>query len=580
MAYKLQNLIMKNFGGLRGADVVFDIQPITVFAGPNNAGKSSIKDAIQFAFNGQARHTNKYNTAGELAFCGNVDDMLVHLNYLDDGELCTVKRNAKSASKGVGDFNPFIGWALNPMGFLQLKPKERGAIIVDAIGGDIQAIVKQAVAEHVGDVPKEIKAELKTSGVDMFNVDALRNAVCEIRRGFKRDIKNLCTTNPVLQDFGLPQNFDVANVDAQLKNLDGLKAELVAIVEKGQRALRLKARKKDLQKAIKQIPKVSDITDDEKRLVAEYNEKTVLAGLLQNIAKTVGTKKMGNCPLCGASAEAGNMADTCDEIHDWLKAVQPDVDAIEQKATEASKWNITLQSHKAAIAEIDNEVNNLKIAGEVLDKLGVKAGLKMPKFTGTDVAIWAEKEKAKHDKRADELRSQVDAYRRFKAAQDTYNSDVKRGADLTVLVEECDRIDGALQDGGPVKSYIAENAAQLPINNKLLKLWNMPSLKWYSDGAITLFDRPIEQASESERYRAACIMGLALAAAGDVGFAALDGFEILVGENSADAVYEAMKACKLNNVLVFVSKSIVTKATPKYMSLYNVDGGLVTPLKI
>ena len=106
----------------------------------------------------------------------------------------------------------------------------------------------------------------------------------------------------------------------------------------------------------------------------------------------------------------------------------------------------------------------------------------------------------------------------------------------------------------------------------------MDGLKWSDNGEIAFKGRPIEMASESEKYRAGCVLALALASVADVGFAALDGFEMLVGKN-ANGFFDAVEECGLNNVFVFTStdKDFSDVESPD-MDIFEVIDGKVTKL--
>jgi len=170
--------------------------------------------------------------------------------------------------------------------------------------------------------------------------------------------------------------------------------------------------------------------------------------------------------------------------------------------------------------------------------------------------------------------AQIQAYRSYKAALAADAEKRAKALENETLIAECDRIDAALKDGGPVKAAIAAGGRQLPINQNLLTAWGMDGLRWADNGDITLRDIPIEWASESERYRAACVMGLALADVADIGFAALDGFEVLVGDN-ANAFFDAVQECRLGNVFVFASRCGVpdADAIPAWLDVFDVVDG-------
>ena len=182
----------------------------------------------------------------------------------------------------------------------------------------------------------------------------------------------------------------------------------------------------------------------------------------------------------------------------------------------------------------------------------------------------------------DTLQANIANYRRYeKAISDNEDSRIKADK-LDSLIAECNRIDDALKDGGPVKSAISAGGRELPINDNLLQLWNMPSLAWSDNGEISLIPEgvsrsvTIEYASESERYRAGCVMALALAEVSGIGIAALDGFEVLVPDN-ANAFFGVVNECNIKNVLVFHStaKDYSQVDVPEWLKVFKVENGKV-----
>ncbi len=74
-------------------------------------------------------------------------------------------------------------------------------------------------------------------------------------------------------------------------------------------------------------------------------------------------------------------------------------------------------------------------------------------------------------------------------------------------------------------------------------------------------------------------MGLALAEVGDVGFAALDEFEVLTGDN-ANRFFDAAQESGINNVFVFTStdRDFKKAAVPQWLEIFKVDSGAIERL--
>ncbi|GAG95044.1 unnamed protein product, partial [marine sediment metagenome] len=139
-------------------------------------------------------------------------------------------------------------------------------------------------------------------------------------------------------------------------------------------------------------------------------------------------------------------------------------------------------------------------------------------------------------------------------ALQTYDEFADKEPELNGRIDECNIVDKLLADGGLVKAEIAQAGRTLPINADLVSAWDIDSFEWNTNGDISYLGQPIEAASVSEKYRIAQVLSLALAEIGDVGFACVDGYEVLCQPHAGQFVAAVSKS-KLNNVLLFVSMS-------------------------
>jgi len=192
-----------------------------------------------------------------------------------------------------------------------------------------------------------------------------------------------------------------------------------------------------------------------------------------------------------------------------------------------------LGEYQAKLIEIDSVKAENYLAEQDLRRLESRQKELNQKFKGVEYKNGSEDWLKNLTEQRDTLQANVSNYHRFKTAGDGFELAGKKAKKLDELIEECDRIDEALKDGGPVKSAISAGGRHLPINENLLRVWGFDgTLDWQDNGEIFLGNLPIEYASESERYRAGCVMALALAQVSGVGIVALDGFEVLDPDNS------------------------------------------------
>jgi len=555
---QLKNLKIKNFVGLPAADIEFD-RPVSLFVGKNNQGKSSIRDAIQFALTGKCRAMSKFNEARNLSRGDN--GMLVELDMVDKetGEINSIRRTI--STPGGSDAKSLLRYCLNPHEFIALPAKERGKVLAEVLGGGLKDVIRTAIALQIGDINESLLAEIKASGVDVLDVDAFRNEVVESRRAIKRTKKELPDKQPLLGDYGLENGYAVAEDEKAIKILGDRIAKGGEIIAEAKKQLEIKAdlmvtEKKidELKGQIKKVPNLPPgISADEITMASVY------CNLIESLLLKENGRANIKCPLCEGARKRDSFTIRHKQLEEWLEKYHGRL--IDRD--EIVRQNAACESAMATLEERRKELNQ--------------------KFKGVEYKEGSEDLLKNLTEQRGVLQANIANYRRFKTAEAEFEQAGKNAVKLDELIEECDRIDEALKNGGPVKSAIAAGGRKLPINENLLRLWNMPTLTWSDNGEISLVPEgvskhvSIEYASASEQYRAGCVMAMALAEISGVGIAALDGFEILVSDN-ANAFFEAVNECNIKNVLVFASndKDYSEANTPDWLRVFQVVKGKVT----
>lgn len=559
---KIESLKVHNFVGIPDAELIFK-KPVALITGPNSASKSSLKDALLFAFTGKSRAVKKFKDAKQLAHKGK-DDMQVQVAYLDkDKNPCTITRSLKNASKGVEFQDPYIPFCLNPQAFIDLPPRDRGAILSAILGAGLNELVEAAMAEHVGDIQhEEIIAAIRASGIDRHNVDALRALIVDLRRTYKREADNQSAKEPTLDDYDLPEDFDVAEAEHQYKDEKAKKIETLTTYSRHKvMAAELKGKIKTwTARAKEKRAAIELLTDAEKELLKSHLTLNAIRDfILRAYDDSLGIDAEIPCYLCNTKVTQKTMMDKANDCQAGLEASQDAVDAIKDR----DMANERLE-REAVTAENGVEEFKQKLEGLVLIDSDEDLEAAIVTAKGEQAEKW----------------NQIMRYRTYLADVDNYKNSQKRVGNLKDYVVECNRVDEALKDGGPVKSAIAEGGKPLPIMKKLLDVWGLDEFTWMDNGEIEVFGRPVNQASASEQYRTACIMGLALAEAAGVGICGLDGFEILVGDKAND-FFDVVQDCKLNNVFVFASSEkdyTKIKNVPKWLEIYLASEGNITKL--
>lgn len=526
MKIRLNILKIANFVGLSRAEIVF-AKPVTMFFGPNNAGKSSIKDAINFALTGKARHAGTFTAAKSLAHKGR-RGMSVELSYQLDGlkEVCTKTRATKNISKDVDD-NILLPYCFDGMRFIELTPKERGHIFASVLDKGNVDVIKEAIKKHVTFTTK-LRDEVKVLCKNVLDVDAIRDTVIEIRKGLKReravfaDIKE-----PQKSDFNLLPTHDDLAVTKEQETLRQLKVDLMqehkTASEHNQRQAKVHSTKKELGALRKQL---RDIPNGASDLIANVQAKEDLISLLELMSIS------GVCPCCGRSISKEAAIKRGNEIFT----------AIDEEKEKLGKLSGHIEKNRTLTSQIESLSTKL----ESLETME----LPEPKRNEDEIQKDVDDLNTKLSG-LDEIKRSLD---RYDGALQEYDEFVDAEPALNERIKECDNVDKLLADGGPVKAEIAKAGRTLPINRDLISAWDIDSFEWNTNGEISYLGQPIEAASVSEKYRVAQVLALALAEIGDVGFACVDGYEVLCQPHAGHFI-EAVENSKLSNVLLFTSMS-------------------------
>lgn len=550
---KLRTLKADNFVGLDHAEVMFD-KPVTLITGRNNQGKSSIKDALLFALTGKCRAMRFNKEVGNIIRGSN--GMAVELEWGEPGnEFAEVIKRSKSTVGVHVDERPVLRYCLNPSEFIALSPKERAKILSDVLGGGLNDVIKQAIIDHIGSINETVLSEVKGSGVNILDIDVFRNQVVQQRREYKRLIEQLSDRPPLLGDYELDADYDIARDQKAVRDLAVRITKGSEMIAQAQRMVDTKAEIFQLGKDIEKLEAGRQKVPNLPRGVSK--DKLTMAPVYLSIQETMLSESDSSqckCLVCATYTDRKALQLIHDDLAEWYNSYAEKVQAREQ----AIEHN----------ARIDDE---LKLKTNLL-------GLAKSRLVEVDVPKGGEDLLATLQAERDAAQKRMAKYQLWQDANDSFKQAGAKRQSLTALVAECNRIDEALKDGGPVKSAIAAGGRKLPINESLLQVWGMTDLAWSDNGEITLGHLPIEYASKSERQRAACIMALALAQVSGIGIAAIDEEFDALDDDNRNRFFGAVTECGLSSVLVCSSttRDYSQVHVPDWLTVFAVDAGKVT----
>ena len=547
---RLKGIEIKRFAGIREAQIDLS-RPVTMFIGRNAQGKSSIRDAIAFALTGMARGITKAKDHGLLANDGG-KAMEVTLTYEDQGDDCITRRDAKGGFKGTLD-NPLLPYCLEPLRFMGLAAKERAAILTAALGSQ-EDVVQAVLARHLPNIDDDIAMEIRSSGIDRLNVEQLREkGFVTCRRVYKRELGQIpsAEAGPKPESYDLPAEFDAGAAEERLAGLEKRIEKGQQMVGARQAALQRQAEAVAVQQQIDELqsqrqPVGKGVDFDE--IVEKLGQVDVLLKLLEQAQQT------SLCPVCGKAGVPVEFVKVGNELAAWAEKYRATVERV--------------QRAEAANARIDTQIDGLVARLEALrsqEPASLPAG--------------SQDKLAELQRQRDHLQTQMQAYRRFCEDLGRFQAGQQRAERLRQLIAECDEAVELLRDGGVIQSEIAAAGRALPIHESLKEAWGVADFEIHDNGEILLHGRPIELASTSEQYRVAGLVALALAQIGGVGFAALDGFEVLTSR-LRNRFLAAIEDAGVANVLVFCSteNGLAPAGLPDWLAVYGVRDGRVERL--
>ena len=118
-----------NFLGARGVEVQLNT-PVTLFAGKNGAGKSSLQEAVRMALTGEAVRVGMKKDYGQLITNG-AESGFSEVFTQDDGVYSIVLPSGKGTCLADGNVLPFV---LNAQRFASLGGNERRAFLFGLMG--------------------------------------------------------------------------------------------------------------------------------------------------------------------------------------------------------------------------------------------------------------------------------------------------------------------------------------------------------------------------------------------------------------------------------------------------------------
>lgn len=597
---KLKSLKIQDFCGIQSADVDLSA-PVTVILGDNGASKSSIKDAIQFVFSGGLCENRGYTKKNQAGMLQNDDGtkLLVELEAVCG----TYKRTATTGT--TPPINPDMSTiAINPQSVLTMKPRDRQGVFGKLLSDD--STVKE-IQEKIWAMNFSYKI------TTIADLDGIQKSTVGARQEAKRVIIALTDEHKdkpaaSIDIVGTPFDLTKQQLD-KLKNLfndrtnerDGLNRRIGAYqsdlegVDRSMSVADLKAKKTKLQKRRQLlVDTLEALKQDRTKLQCNLNAagellRTRQAGLDKHKAQRDQNQILlnqikairGKCPFCTHTLTGKTLKQIVDKISSEIAELDAGIKLAEADLKEPRTKHTNLQKEVYRMAQTDSgvviDLSEVENELEDIDARIIRVGkvpvieneLKVCQEKLTDILL-----------RIVNLSNLIEAKTKYDTYNETYEASIQQIREQRTIIDNMNKLDEALKPDGELRKIANKSMESAAFDMELAKAWGMESLKLEPDGTITLFGRPVEAASDSEKYRAGVLLAELLSRSIKLGILVLDGLEILSDTTRAALNDRLLHWNHFKNIILLRTVSQRPKELPKagWIKCYWVENGTVEQL--
>lgn len=521
---KLQSITISEVLGLSRADIHF--AGITLVAGNNATGKSTLADCISMAMLGTPSRVSMKKELGQLLH----DDAAkgrVTISY-DEGE-GTAEFRLPKGEHHADEFTgmQFLPYVLNPSKFAELTADERRTLLFQLTNckASSKVIIQKLVGRGIDETLATDFAINWKTGFPAAAKEAYARATAA--KGAWRQITGQTWGSVVAEDWKAEPPEGKCPTAKDLDDLMAKHADVQAEVEKGQLYVGgLEGKRQASESFVERKTSAAETADQLVRRQAKQtatekdlkSHETELPSLVEELATLQAGSVPVPCPCCGEQLRInggtlekfqGLKADT-KLITDLALRVRNAKDAIDLLKRTLTNDIASVAEAKAAADQYDKIVAE-KV--EVVDEAKIQQGKD---------ALAACKQKA------DALRAEFNAKQQARIDFESVKTKTEEATMAHTNVKTWLAVGDALSPDGIPGELLADAIA--PFNQSLAVLarlcsWKVPAVQ--ADMAVTYGERLYGLCSASEKWRTDSLIALAIAQISQLRLAVLDGFDIL-----------------------------------------------------
>ena len=523
---KLTTIQTANFLGARSIDVRLD-KPVTLFAGSNGAGKSSIQEAVRMALTGESVRVALKKDYAALITEGQ-DSGFATVSW-SSGEASVVLPSGKRSLQGSEQISGALPFVLDAQRFSRMAEDDRRQFLFGLMGitfgsaavgdrliarGCDKAKVDQvapilragfdAACKEAQAKARECKASWKTvTGGETYG--AVKAASFRVE---KQEVDAVSLSEARASAATLDQDIEAANV------------ELGALLGRARQHAEQSAKLAGLREKAGRYARISDkLAKDEADLAVWQQKVDVLRGSEKS-------QDAVPCPDCGvmlvmkdgALAHAAPMA----------KGTDDDLAALPEYERALGLLQRSVENDRRDLAEANAAAEAIKQL-EDGDQASAPSESKIENMQSRIATM-----KEERDAHRSTIRSLEEATRQASKADETTAQALK----LHAAVQQWEAIAAALAPDGIQSEMLAEALA--PINDRLMHTsieteWQPVTIN--NDMRITYGTRDYALISESEKWRTDAMIAEAVSNLSGLKLIVLDRFDVLDMQGREDALY-------------------------------------------
>ncbi|OIR02587.1 DNA replication and repair protein RecF [mine drainage metagenome] len=581
---KITNIEVSNFLGVKAASVRMTT-PITLFAGRNYAGKSSLQEAVRMALTGESVRVEHKKDYGTIITDG--QEAGFSAVQFDGGEATMVLPSGTHTVNGT--LPAALPFVLDAQRFTKLDANERRSFLFGLMGLSVggQAVKDRLLKRGCDPLKVEAVMPMLRAGFDAAHKEAQAKA---------RDAKSAWRTTTG-ETYGEKKaaTWKASKPEYDAALLKKTRADLVAVegdIEaaaatlgdlqgRAKRHAEQSARIGDLKEKGARFARIQDKLNHDEAELGAWERKVD-----ETRAKATGKlegRAPATCPHCQGLVIVDESFDTDEGTSEWVLsayeavAAQGDPEAADQ----LPEYEKALGLMRSSVANGKRDLAVADAAARAMREIE-EAGMAEAPDSEEVAAATKHLEDLKHQKTNHEagIRMAEEAERAATAA----DAKTTQAATHHAAVSEWEKIADALAPSGIPGDMLSE--ALTPINERLAQSASdaeWPRVGIESDMSITADSRSYALLSESEKWRVEAMIAEAIGHLSGVKVLVLDRFDVLDPQKGRDDLIAWLDILaqngELDTALIFGTLKGLPANLPSTFSTHWIESGVIETMK-